>query len=52
VTLFCGLLWEYVTPFYRKDTTSDLLDIIAYMLGGLLFWFVFGGRQFFTKSKS
>ncbi len=34
----CGIFWEFVTPLYRKDTTTDILDIIAYMVGGAIYW--------------
>ena len=36
---FCGLFWEYVTPLYRQ-TTSDVNDIFAYMLGGFIYWVI------------
>ena len=42
--LFIGILWEYVTPLYRSDTTTDVFDIFAYLSGALLFWYVFGGK--------
>ena len=42
-TLCCGFFWEYITPLYRKDTVSDVLDMAAYMFGSGLYWFVFGG---------
>lgn len=45
-TLICGILWEYITPLYRSDTTSDIYDIGAYMLGGLIYWYLLGGRSF------
>jgi hypothetical protein len=37
-TLVVGLFWEYVTPLYRSDSVSDPLDILAYLLGGLIYW--------------
>lgn len=36
----CGIFWEYITPLYRKDTVSDPRDIIAYMIGGLIYWVI------------
>ena len=50
-TIICGILWEYITPLYRADTTSDIFDIGAYMLGGLIYWYLLGGRTF-CKSYS
>ena len=37
--LFCGLFWEFVTPMYR-NTTTDINDILAYILGGILYWII------------
>lgn len=44
IILICGILWEYVTPIYRNDTVSDPIDILAYLFGGILFWFVCDGN--------
>lgn len=35
--LAAGLFWEYGAPLLRSDTVSDPFDILAYMLGGLLY---------------
>lgn len=43
IILLCGILWEYVTPIYRDNTVSDPVDLLAYLFGGLLFWFICGG---------
>lgn len=37
---FCGLFWEYITPIFRKNTTSDIWDILAYMIGGFIYWII------------
>lgn len=50
--LFCGIIWEFVTPLYRPDATTDIIDIFAYLLGGILFWYVFGGKAFFNSSEN
>lgn len=44
-TLLCGTFWEYITPLYRSETVSDPLDIIAYLIGALIFWYILGGRK-------
>ena len=36
----CGIFWELITPIYRTDTVSDVWDILAYMIGGLLYSFL------------
>ena len=49
ITFFCGILWEYLTPVYRPDTVSDPWDILAYMFGGVLFWYVFNGKSLMNE---
>jgi len=44
--ILCGVFWEYITPLFRSDTTSDMFDIVAYMCGGLIYWFI---NRIFTK---
>ena len=39
-SLFSGVFWEYVTPLYRKKSVSDWLDVFAYVLGGITYWFI------------
>ena len=42
IMLFCGIVWEYLTPLIRNDTVSDLYDIIAYVSGGIIYYFLSG----------
>lgn len=41
----CGLFWEFITPLYRVDTVSDIWDIFAYMLGGILYWVIIRDKK-------
>ena len=34
----CGLFWELVAPAFLADSVGDPFDLIAYMLGGCLYW--------------
>ena len=36
----CGIFWEYITPLFRHNTTTDPCDILAYMIGGFLYWII------------
>ena len=36
LSLTCGLVWEFITPLYLPGSVSDLWDIAAYMIGGLI----------------
>ncbi|MGN0638202.1 MAG: hypothetical protein ACI4J0_07500 [Huintestinicola sp.] len=38
--LGAGLFWEYGAPLIRSDTVSDPVDILAYLLGGVIYWLV------------
>ena len=39
VLLFlCGIFWEYIAPMFISYSISDPYDIVAYMLGGLVYW--------------
>ena len=38
ICFICGLLWEYIFPFFWKHGTSDFFDVIAYSLGGVVYW--------------
>ena len=40
VLFISGLFWEYITPIFRKDTVGDAFDILAYCLGGVIFWII------------
>lgn len=35
-----GLFWEYITPLYNQNSTSDPFDILAYMIGGLVYFVI------------
>lgn len=47
--IIAGLFWEYVTPLFRPDTVSDVLDIVSYMLGASLYYFI--NRKVIHKYK-
>ncbi len=38
--LIAGLFWEYITPLFRMDTTSDYYDLFAYTLGANIYYLV------------
>lgn len=33
-----GLFWEYWTPLVKKDSVSDVGDLISYLFGAVLYW--------------
>jgi len=36
--LACGIFWEYIAPLYLARSVSDPLDILAYWLGGTVYY--------------
>lgn len=49
--LCAGLFWEYVTPIFRKNTVSDIWDVVAYMIGGFLYWLIARKERNGSKEK-
>jgi hypothetical protein len=40
ILTLAGLFWEYITPLYLSKSVADPKDVIAYILGGLIYWLV------------
>ena len=38
--LCCGIIWEYIFPYLFDYSTSDILDVISYVLGGITYCFL------------
>lgn len=39
ISMFCvSISWEFIFPLFLKYSTSDWLDVLAYMLGTLLYY--------------
>ena len=36
--LACGLVWEYVAPIWKPEAVADPWDLLAYQVGGALYW--------------
>ena len=36
--LLAGFVWEYIAPIWKRTATTDLLDVAAYIIGGLFYW--------------
>ena len=44
--VFCGVFWEFVFPMFHSSSTSDVVDILAYLVGGLFYYFI---NHFYLK---
>ena len=40
ICLLCGIVWEYVAPFFKYDAVSDPWDMLCYVLGGCVYWYI------------
>ena len=45
VCFICGVLWEYVLPQIFSYGTSDIWDVVSYMLGGTSYIALFRSDQ-------
>lgn len=34
----CGIYWEFIYPKNHSDSTSDIMDIACYLIGGLMYY--------------
>lgn len=48
---FCGIFWEYIAPMFRANTVSDTWDMLAYMIGGFLYWIITKKEMNIKKSE-
>lgn len=52
---FCGVFWEFVAPAVFVESTSDALDIIAYVFGAMTYWVsasFFASRQALREANA
>lgn len=50
VCLICGVLWEYGFPLVYPHGTSDVWDIISYVLGGIVYILLSKQQKLITKN--
>ncbi len=52
LTIVVSFFWEYVTPIYKKDSISDINDIIAYFFGTFIYIILLKSRFIYNKFKN
>lgn len=40
INVLCGIVWEFISPYVFHHGTSDLYDILAYIIGGITYIFI------------
>lgn len=35
----CGIVWEWITPLFINTSTGDFWDVVAYVVGMIIYWF-------------
>jgi hypothetical protein len=41
IVAFCltaGFVWEFLAPCFKEGSVTDPLDLLCYVLGGILYW--------------
>ena len=54
IIIFCfilGIIWEYITPMYKADSVSDILDIVCYIFGGTIYYIIYNKNKKFNKIR-
>ena len=36
LTVICSFTWEFIAPMYKSDSMGDLLDVVSYIVGSLV----------------
>lgn len=34
----CGIVWEFFAPIIKDNSTTDLYDILFYIMGGIMYY--------------
>lgn len=40
IGLAVGAIWEFGAPILKPTSTTDLMDIVCYLMGSILYWFI------------
>ena len=40
VSIPAGLIWEFVAPLMKSSSVTDPIDLICYLLGSLIYWWI------------
>jgi len=40
IILLCSIVWEYLIIYFKPNSVSDPLDVLFYLLGTLIYWFL------------
>ena len=49
ICFICGILWEYILPLIFPHGTSDVWDIVSYILGGVMYIKLLDRKKKFIK---
>lgn len=45
LTFVCGIGWEFVAPLFVSGSVTDILDILCYVLGSIMYVFYFRRKE-------
>ncbi|MDD4564227.1 MAG: hypothetical protein PHE79_01880 [Eubacteriales bacterium] len=52
IILICGVIWEIITPIFRRNSICDLYDFLAYFVGATIYCFINQGIAKRTKTPN
>ena len=47
--VLCGIYWEFIYPIKHKNSTSDIRDVLCYMIGGIGYYNLYNLIKYKTK---
>ena len=47
--LFCGVFWEAIAPSFVPNSTGDVLDVVAYLVGACCYLLL--AKAFLRKAR-
>ena len=54
IVMFClvvGIVWEFVAPLVKKYADFDSIDILCYLVGGIIYWKVQNRKVIIRNDK-
>lgn len=37
IFIIAGIIWEFVAPYFKSNSITDIYDILSYIIGGILY---------------
>lgn len=54
ILLFCSatsFVWEFIAPIFKRSSVTDYGDILCYLCGGIIYWWIMRVWSYFEKEE-